>query len=820
MFKNYLKLTIQLLKRNKLFSSISILGMTIPLMFLMIIISMISHFTMLKAPESNFDRALYLDELKFSIKRQDNSGNMTTQPTYHFIKKFIKTMKTPAKVGLVSSIEFFNQYVKDKKTKLKVVYTDDVFWDIANFSFVEGKAYNAKDLEGSQLVAVIDEYTKKLVFNNENAIGKTMKIFKKNYQIIGVVKNVDISCQRTHSNIWIPVTTSNKYMVNDIFSYGCTCILLAKTKEQVPLIKKEYAALIKNFDLGSYDGLTKIDGELSEDSFNKKLKNIMDGLFSVKISENYTIYLAYGIIFFFFILLPSINLLYVHSSRISERSPEIGVRKAFGSAKQNLSMQFLFENIAVSILCGFLGLILSGLIFWISNSGQFIQGLHIQINAQSLAICLLLWLFFGLATGLFPAIKMSKVKIIDALNQGEIHKDFTLLSRKIKRQKIILVTEFMLTFISLAIILIFVIRFQKNRSFPLGFDYHDVYQVSVAKYDDQNLGFFGDVNGNDTINERIKQYGFVKHYGKLFWNEPFHSGYTTICDGVKYKNREEKENIHISIADENIKNVLKLKVIKGRWFDKTDDRPDYYPIVINETCKKRFFNDKDAVGEYLGFWGGKLQIVGVIDAYKYHGDYSTPIDIIFTYKQLNNANVNCDGEETRDFFMVKSGTSKGEVNAMARAISLKHPDYEINISSLESVRDQYINKTLGPIIVVITLFFLVLFIVLLGLFGVLWYDISLRKSEIGVRRATGATSGKIFKLVVNEMMVWATTGIILGIVLFIQIPILNLFTIEKGVAALSIIGASLTIYFLVLFCSLLPATQAAKIQPANALHEQ
>ncbi len=65
MIKNYLKLTFKLLKRKKIFSVITIFGMAVPLMFLMIIISSLSHFAAHESPESNFDRVISLNRLNF-----------------------------------------------------------------------------------------------------------------------------------------------------------------------------------------------------------------------------------------------------------------------------------------------------------------------------------------------------------------------------------------------------------------------------------------------------------------------------------------------------------------------------------------------------------------------------------------------------------------------------------------------------------------------------------------------------------------------------------------------------------------------------------
>ena len=304
-------------------------------------------------------------------------------------------MKTPEKVGVISGSETYNLYVNDKKSILNIVYTDAAFWKIADFNFLAGKAFNISDVKNSQLVAVIDEQTKKLVFGDENAIGKIMNLFNKSYKIIGVVKNVDISRQNTYANVWLPITTSEKYMVNDILGAGCNCMLLARNKEQIPLIKEEFSHIIKNFDLGNYEGLTEIDGELTGITFNNKLKRLLNNMFSVRIKENYIYLPGLCSYLFLFHLLPSINLLYIHSSRINERSSEIGVRKSFGGARVNLSGQFIFENVTVSLLSGILGLIFTLLFFWLFNSTRIVPGLHLSINLISLFICFALWLIFG-----------------------------------------------------------------------------------------------------------------------------------------------------------------------------------------------------------------------------------------------------------------------------------------------------------------------------------------------------------------------------------------------------------------------------------------
>ncbi len=819
MLKNNLKVTIAILKRKKIFSAITILGIAVPLMFLMIIISTISHIASFESPQTNFGRVILFDNLTFSIERKNSmSGNIWGNPTYDFVRKYIRPMKSPEKVGVVTDWNMYNIYLNDEKSKLVVVYTDDAFWNIADFNFTEGKAYNSTDVENSQLVAVIDEYTKKLVFGDESAIGESIKFFRKNYKIIGVVKNVDITRRRTYANVYLPITTSEEYSKKDIFGSGCTCLMLAESKERFPQIKAEFKYIIDNFQLGNYEGLTKIEGELESDTFNKIFQGLFREIFSIKIEEDKIIYFTYAIIFFFFILLPSVNLLYIHISRINERSSEIGVRKSFGGNRSILSRQFIFENLFITIFSGVIGFIFTLLFLIIMNTSNIIPGLHLSLNFNGILLILTLWILFGLITGYLPALRMSRMKIIDALHQHDSFQYFDFMIWKAKRLKILLVVEFALTFIALAAIFTFIFQFQKNSGHPLGFDYNDVYKVWVTQYDKQSYSFYGEEFPQDIL-ELIKSAGLTESYGDFKWNEPYHEGYTRIDDQLTY-NENVAENVHLTGTGLNIDKILKLNVIAGRWFDKSDDRPDYYPVVINQSLKKRLFKDEMAIGKHILLGENHLDVIGIIDHYKYQGEFSKPVDILFFMNQFSNIRINGSISDQSDFLRVKSGTSVGEINNLARIISQKFPDYEIEITPLKEERTRYIRKIWGPLVAVIVVFSFVLLIVLLGLFGVLWYNISIRKTEMGLRRAVGANKQRIFTQVIREMLWWASVGIIIGAVIFVQIPLLNLYSIEMQVILTSIISAGGIIYILVTLCSLFPGIQASKIHPAAALHEE
>ena len=110
--------------------------------------------------------------------------------------------------------------------------------------------------------------------------------------------------------------------------------------------------------------------------------------------------------------------------------------------------------------------------------------------------------------------------------------------------------------------------------------------------------------------------------------------------------------------------------------------------------------------------------------------------------------------------------------------------------------------------------------VALSLSGVLWQRTTLRTEEIGLRRALGGSAASIYAQLTGEMLVVASIGVIAGLLLVLQLPLLELLDYTSGTYALSIALAALIIYGLVIVCSLYPGRLACRIRPVEALHHE
>jgi putative ABC transport system permease protein len=114
-------------------------------------------------------------------------------------------------------------------------------------------------------------------------------------------------------------------------------------------------------------------------------------------------------------LLPAVNLVNLNVSRIMERASEIGVRKSFGASSRVLVGQFLVENVALTLIGGAIGLVLSIWLLWLVNGSGLILYADLRLNYRIFLAGLGFAVFFGTMSGVYPAWRMSRLNPVQAL---------------------------------------------------------------------------------------------------------------------------------------------------------------------------------------------------------------------------------------------------------------------------------------------------------------------------------------------------------------------------------------------------------------------
>ncbi len=367
-----------------------------------------------------------------------------------------------------------------------------------------------------------------------------------------------------------------------------------------------------------------------------------------------------------------------------------------------------------------------------------------------------------------------------------------------------------------------------NYQKPLGFHFENTMNLSLnwPANVDQETGILEYTYTPEEIREIVKQIKLkIQSYEEV--QGPITSShYQTPFDEWIPPRDIEVDNRNLAPralqVDDNYASFFGVEVIEGRWFQQGDDGAAFKPVVIDRTMKERYFPGEQVIGKRMSitYYSDVAEIIGVIGDYKHRGDFSKQDPLMFLRFNLDSTDPMENLPLNDLLFKVKEGTgAEFEAKLWEDVQQLSRGGWDPYISYVSENRDRNIKENLIPIIILSIIGAFLILNTLLGLFGVLWYNISQRYSEIGLRRAVGANRSKVRQQFIGEMVIATTLAIGLGCLFAIQFPILEVFEVDLGVYIWGILSAIVLIYILIVVCSFYPSKVASEIQPASALHE-
>lgn len=374
-----------------------------------------------------------------------------------------------------------------------------------------------------------------------------------------------------------------------------------------------------------------------------------------------------------------------------------------------------------------------------------------------------------------------------------------------KKQNFLLIVEMLVSFMVMFAVFTLVVYYYNNYKRPMGFVYENVWVISYPnnKMNTENKDsvamFYETMKRTITALPEVRAASFVGG------NSPFSA--STSNSNVTVNNVNVMANNYQ--VDEDYARLMQVHMIAGRWFSKLDDGAKNKPIVINATMKEKTFGNKDAVGQRFKVNDDEVVVVGVVQDLKDKGDYWKPEASHFMRS----------GWQNRMLVAVRPEAGASFESKLNKVLTGMMPTANIEIEHLTKNRIAKNSVNLVPMIILLVVAGFLIINVALGLFGVLWYNISRRKAEIGLRRAIGASGNNILTQIVSETLVLATFSLLLGSFFAIQFPLLNIFDMPAGVYLSALVLSILFIYLLVIICAIYPGRQAANILPAVALHE-
>lgn len=401
-----------------------------------------------------------------------------------------------------------------------------------------------------------------------------------------------------------------------------------------------------------------------------------------------------------------------------------------------------------------------------------------------------------------------------------------------RSQNAFLILEIILAFLILFFVFSLVGKYLKTYTQPLGFNYENtaVMTADFDVFDEIRFAYEKDKEGYDTLayinmkkelRKAMIQVPGVEEVSFTNSVAPYSGSSWSSGDENEEEDLINYERAFLLFSDQYLAEVYDLNLVEGRYFNEDDINGKYLPVVVNQKFVDEYYKGEGSiVGKKLRHWGEVKVVTGVVDHFKYIGEFTKSMPVMFPY--ISNHEQTAFGQFKYD--ETKNPNWEADLNT-ALQNHLKGIDF--SFYKQKDARWSMNRRYWAPIVGFLALSTFLVVNVAMGLFGILQYKIKKRRKEIGLRKAIGASFGSITKQFLTEMLLLTLIGLFIGVLFAVQVPLLGLMSSNES--NLHIDNESLYqgmalafafVLFVVFICSLLPSLQASKIQPAIALHEE
>lgn len=428
MFRQYIRQAFWHLRENPVISWISILGTALSICMIMVIVITLRVRTADCEPEVNRSRSLYVPNMSYRAKGDMSGSSANSRMSVQTGRECFKALTTAEAVTLVSSPSKVKALLPaGAKTTVDMVQTDEDFWQVFQFRFLDGKPFTAADLNSGLPRAVIAASVARRLFGRTDVSGQHIELNYVDFQVCGVVADVSMLATDSYAQVWIPYTAGDA----EANSWGYNlmgpmrAVILAHSRTDFPAIRQECERLRQKYN-DAQDGVEVFYRGQPDTQFTHLYRTWSQE------PDIQGVVLRYVVVMLILLIVPAINLSSMTLSRMRKRMAEIGVRKAFGATANELMQQVFWENLLLTCVAGLLGLLLSYAATYLLNGFLFGDSTNAYLSGEtSLTAGALLspWIFMAafifcllmnlLSAGI-PAWRASRMNIVEAIN-GKVH---------------------------------------------------------------------------------------------------------------------------------------------------------------------------------------------------------------------------------------------------------------------------------------------------------------------------------------------------------------------------------------------------------------
>jgi predicted permease len=684
------------------------------------------------------------------------------------------------------------------------------FFSLLGVNAVLGRTISAEDDEAAnpQPVVVLSHAFWQQYFGSDpTIIGKTLMLNGANYSVIGVAPSGFAGLLvGFEPDIWAPTAmveqiTRDTGRLRNWHGHWLIAVGRMKAEASASGARAEVSVLEHQIELDHPDLKRNLDAVVFP-------ATLIPAPYRIYVSAFTALLMA---VFGLVLLIACANVASFLLARATGRTREMAVRSALGAGRARLIQQMLVESTLLSGLAGLVGLILA---YWTAplllalKPASLPITLRLPVDWRVLVFTLLVSLICGLAFGLTPALRTTKVQVASNLKdeaQPAGYRKSTLRS--------ILMTGQIATCTVLLVCATFCVRSLRNASsIDPGFN---TQHVIAATLNPGSLGY-SDAhvrNFYEQLSERIRVLpgvtvaSFTDHLPLGPNREQ-----TAVTDAMSpAANKKDALPVDVMRVAPDYFQTMGISLLRGRDF-RAGEGQEGGKVVINEALAHLLWKDQDPLGRRLTFYDEKTstEIIGVVKTGKHRTLGEEPIPVAYL-PQLRSR---------RTMVVRTLGDPAALLDVVRRQIH--SVDANVAATDLETMQ-QYMTLPLFPARTTGLLLgvsgFLALALTSIGLFGVIAYIVSQRTHEIGVRLALGAQRSDILRLIVRHGVFLTSMGLVIGLgVAFGAAQLLS--SLLYGIRPTdptTFIGVALLLCAVVLLACYIPARRAMRVDPMIAL---
>lgn len=736
MLRNYLKIALRNLWKNRLFSALNIVGMGVGLAAVGLMGLYIAHEYSYDRFHTNADRIVRVvhyaswpgGNLKLAPTSAPYAGALKNE-----FPEIEKTVRIHPEGGGVISF-------KDKKLDVNdIFFADKTLFDVFTFPFLYGNPSQA--LAQPESIVLTKSLAEKLFGNPAKAVGQPVE-FSNHFvnTVTGVIDDVPTNSHLGFSAIRsLPANYTSGWQNSELYTY----LLLTKGSDYKTLeaklpgfydkyLKKELGNLSYRMELQPLTSIhlrSHLDYEISPNGDSKTLS-------------------VFAIIAILVLFIAGINYVNLYTARSITRTREVGVRKAIGSLRSQLVGQFIIESLLMASLAGLVGILLANVALPLFNElADKTLSLTQYGQTRTVAIVVAFILLLGVSSGLYPAMLLSGFRPVIAL-KGQIGSQFG----NVRFRQALVIVQFIAAIALIACSATIYRQMSYVLHKDLGFNKGQVLTFHLDNQESrrQVQALKGVLKKSPFIEEVAAASNPIGN-NNIGTNGMFFEQNGTMSTAT--------QAVQKFLVDEDYLKTLEIKLVKGRNFSESFPSDASGAVLVNEALVKKM-GWQEPVGKRVNYYldqekTAEARVVGVVQDFH---TYSLQHKIEPLVLQMpppadkDNLYVRIQPEHTKEALAYISQV----YHTFDPAANLTYHFLDENFSQQYKAEQKQ-----GQVLLSFTI--LAVFISCLGLFGLVAYAAETRTKEIGVRKVLGASISSIVALLSKDFLKLVTMAMVLAL---------------------------------------------------------